>query len=212
MIVAIVDYGAGNLRSAEKALAAAANDHGARVMVTADPDQIRKADRIVLPGVGAFADCKRGLDALPGMVETLEQEAVRGGKPFLGICVGMQLLADVGIEFGETRGLGWIKGRVVVLDPADKSLRIPQMGWNDLKLKTPDHPLLAATQSGDHAYFVHSFHFVAARHQDVMAEVDYGGPIAAMIGRDNIVGVQFHPEKSQHVGLRLLSRFLAWRP
>jgi glutamine amidotransferase len=212
MIVAIVDYGAGNLRSAEKALAKAADDHGARVLVTADPDAIRKADKIVLPGVGAFADCRRGLDSLPGMVEALEEQVLRVGKPFLGICVGMQLMADLGIEFGETRGLGWIKGKVVVLDPADKSLRIPQMGWNDLNLRTPDHPALSATKTGDHAYFVHSYHFVADRPQDVMAEVDYGGPVVAMIGRDNLIGVQFHPEKSQHVGLALLGRFLAWRP
>lgn len=212
MIVAIVDYGAGNLRSAEKALAFAADDHGARVLVTADPEDLRTADKIVLPGVGAFADCKRGLDALPGMVEALEEQVLLAGKPFLGICVGMQLMAEIGIEFGETKGLGWIKGRVVVLDPADRTLRIPQMGWNDLQLKTPDHPVLGATRTGDHAYFVHSYHFVAARPQDVMAEVDYGGPVTAMIGRDNLVGVQFHPEKSQHVGLRMLSRFLAWRP
>jgi glutamine amidotransferase len=189
-----------------------ADDHGARVTVTADPEEIRHADKIVLPGVGAFADCKRGLDSLPGMVESLEEQVLLAGKPFLGICVGMQLMADVGIEFGRTRGLGWIKGRVVVLDPADKSLRIPQMGWNDLTLKASDHPVLAATHTGDHAYFVHSYHFVAERPQDVLAEIDYGGPVAAMIGRDNLVGVQFHPEKSQHVGLKMLSRFLAWRP
>lgn len=212
MIVAIVDYGAGNLRSAEKALARAADDHGARVLVTARPEDIRAADHIVLPGVGAFADCKRGLAALPGMVEALEEQVVKGGKPFLGICVGMQLMADLGIEFGETPGLGWIKGKVVVLDPADRTLRIPQMGWNDLQLKTPGHPVLGATKTGDHAYFVHSYHFVADRPQDVMAEVEYGGPVAAMIGRDNLVGVQFHPEKSQEVGLKLLGRFLAWRP
>ncbi len=212
MIVAIVDYGAGNLRSAEKALAKAADDAGARVLITADPEAVRKADKIVLPGVGAFADCKNGLSALPGMIDTLDEQVVKGGKPFLGICVGMQLMADVGIEFGETQGLGWIKGRVVVLDPKDQSLRIPQMGWNDLKLKQPDHPVLKATRPGDHAYFVHSYHFVAERREDVMAEVEYGGPIAAMIGRDNLVGVQFHPEKSQHVGLNLLSAFLAWRP
>ncbi len=212
MIVAIVDYGAGNLRSAEKALAKAADDVGARVVVTADPDAVRKADKIVLPGVGAFADCKNGLSSLPGMIDTLDEQVVKGGKPFLGICVGMQLMADVGIEFGETKGLGWIKGRVVVLDPKDQSLRIPQMGWNDLKLTQPGHPVLKATQPGDHAYFVHSYHFVADRPADVMAEVEYGGPVAAMIGRDNLVGVQFHPEKSQQVGLNLLSAFLAWRP
>jgi glutamine amidotransferase len=211
MIVAIVDYGAGNLRSAEKALAVAANDHGARVIVTADPDAVRKADRIVLPGVGAFADCKRGLDALPGMVEALEDAVLRRGKPFLGICVGMQLMASVGVEFGTHKGLDWIKGKVVVLDPADRSLRIPQMGWNDLQLKQA-HPALAATRSGDHAYFVHSYHFIAERPQDVLATVEYGGPVTAIIGRDNLLGVQFHPEKSQQVGLALLASFLKWNP
>jgi imidazole glycerol-phosphate synthase subunit HisH len=210
MIVAIVDYGAGNLRSAEKALAEAANGT-ARVVVTSDPDAVRRADRIVLPGVGAFADCKRGLDALPGMVEALEEAVLKQGKPFLGICVGMQLMASVGVEFGEHKGLDWIKGKVVVLDPADRSLRIPQMGWNNLDLKRV-HPALADTRSGDHAYFVHSYHFVAERPQDVIATVDYGGPVTAVIGRDNLLGVQFHPEKSQHVGLALLKSFLKWIP
>jgi glutamine amidotransferase len=210
MIVAIVDYGAGNLRSAEKALAEAANG-SARVVVTSDPDAVRKADRIVLPGVGAFADCKRGLDALRGMVEALDEAVIRGGRPFLGICVGMQLMASVGVEFGEHKGLDWIKGKVVVLDPADRSLRIPQMGWNNLELKRA-HPALADTRAGDHAYFVHSYHFVAERPQDVVATVDYGGPVTAVIGRDNLLGVQFHPEKSQHVGLALLARFLKWIP
>lgn len=210
MIVAIVDYGAGNLRSAEKALAEAANG-SARVLVTSDPDAVRKADRVVLPGVGAFADCKRGLDALPGMVEALEEAVLTAGKPFLGICVGMQLMASVGVEFGEHRGLDWIKGKVVVLDPADRSLRIPQMGWNNLDLKRV-HPALADTRSGDHAYFVHSYHFVAERPEDVIATVDYGGPVTAVIGRDNLIGVQFHPEKSQQVGLALLKSFLKWIP
>ena len=210
MIVAIVDYGAGNLRSAEKALAEAANG-SARVVVTADPDAVRTADRVVLPGVGAFADCKRGLDALPGMVEALEDVALKQARPFLGICVGMQLMASVGVEFGEHKGLDWIKGKVVVLDPADRSLRIPQMGWNNLDLKRV-HPALADTRSGDHAYFVHSYHFVAERPQDVIATVDYGGPVTAVIGRDNLLGVQFHPEKSQHVGLSLLKSFLKWIP
>jgi imidazole glycerol-phosphate synthase subunit HisH len=210
MIVAIVDYGAGNLRSAEKALAEAANG-SARVVVTSDPDAVRKADRIVLPGVGAFADCKRGLDALRGMVEALDEAVIRGGRPFLGICVGMQLMASVGVEFGEHKGLDWIKGKVVVLDPADRSLRIPQMGWNNLELKRA-HPALTDTRAGDHAYFVHSYHFVAERPQDVVATVDYGGPVTAVIGRDNLLGVQFHPEKSQHVGLALLARFLKWIP
>jgi imidazole glycerol-phosphate synthase subunit HisH len=210
MIVAIVDYGAGNLRSAEKALAEAANG-SARVMVTADPDAVRKADRVVLPGVGAFADCRRGLVSLPGMVEALEEVALKQGKPFLGICVGMQLMASVGVEFGEHKGLDWIKGKVVVLDPADHSLRIPQMGWNNLDLKRV-HPALADTRSGDHAYFVHSYHFVAERPEDVIATVEYGGPVTAVIGRDNLLGVQFHPEKSQHVGLALLKSFLKWIP
>ena len=210
MIVAIVDYGAGNLRSAEKALAEVANG-SARVVVTADPDAVRKADRVVLPGVGAFADCKRGLDALPGMVEALEDVALKQGKPFLGICVGMQLMASVGVEFGEHKGLDWIKGKVVVLDPADRNLRIPQMGWNNLELHRA-HPALADTKGGDHAYFVHSYHFVAERPQDVIATVDYGGPVTAVIGRDNLLGVQFHPEKSQHVGLALLKSFLKWIP
>ena len=210
MIVAIVDYGAGNLRSAEKALAEAANG-SARVVVTSDPDAVRKADRIVLPGVGAFADCKRGLDALDGMVEALEEAVLKQGKPFLGICVGMQLMASVGVEFGEHKGLDWIKGKVVVLDPADRSLRIPQMGWNNLDLKR-DHPALADTKAGDHAYFVHSYHFLTERPADVIATVEYGGPVTAIIGRDNLLGVQFHPEKSQHVGLALLARFLKWIP
>ena len=210
MIVAIVDYGAGNLRSAEKALAEAANG-SARVVVTADPEAVRKADRIVLPGVGAFADCKRGLDALDGMVEALEEAVLKQGKPFLGICVGMQLMASVGVEFGEHKGLDWIKGKVVVLDPADRSLRIPQMGWNNLELKR-DHPALADTKAGDHAYFVHSYHFLTERPADVIATVEYGGPVTAIIGRDNLLGVQFHPEKSQHVGLTLLARFLKWIP
>jgi imidazole glycerol-phosphate synthase subunit HisH len=210
MIVAIVDYGAGNLRSAEKALAEAA-DGSARVIVTADPDSVRKADRIVLPGVGAFADCKRGLDALPGMVAALDEAVLKAGKPFLGICVGMQLMASVGVEFGEHKGLDWIKGKVVVLDPADRSLRVPQMGWNNLDLKRV-HPALADTRSGDHAYFVHSYHFVAERPEDVVATVEYGEPVTAVIGRDNLVGVQFHPEKSQHVGLSLLKSFLKWTP
>jgi glutamine amidotransferase len=215
MIVAIVDYGAGNLRSAEKALAAAARESrgdGARVIVTADPEAVRKADRVVLPGVGAFADCKRGLDSLSGMVAAMEEAVLKDGKPFLGICVGMQLMASVGVEFGTHQGLDWIKGKVVALDPADKSLRIPQMGWNDLRLGNVAHPALGATRTGDHAYFVHSYHFIADRPDDVLATVEYGGPVTAIIGRDNLLGVQFHPEKSQEVGLTLLASFLNWNP
>jgi len=211
MQIAIVDYGAGNLRSAEKALAAAAGD-SARVVVTADPDSVRGADRVVLPGVGAFADCKRGLDSLPGMIEALEDAVLKQGKPFLGICVGMQLMASIGVEFGTHEGLDWIKGKVVALDPADRSLRIPQMGWNDLRLKDVRHPALAGTRTGDHAYFVHSYHFIAERPEDVLATVDYGGAVTAIIGRDNLLGVQFHPEKSQQIGLNLLASFLKWIP
>ena len=216
MIVAIVDYGAGNLRSAEKALAVAARDSkagdSACVLVTADPDAVRAADRVVLPGVGAFADCKRGLDSVSGMVEALEDAVLKQGKPFLGICVGMQLMASVGVEFGTHPGLDWIKGKVVVLDPTDRSLRIPQMGWNNLQLGGTSHPALSRTKTGEHAYFVHSYHFVADRPQDVLATVEYGGPVTAIIGRDNLLGVQFHPEKSQHIGLNLLTSFLNWTP
>jgi len=214
MIVAIVDYGAGNLRSAEKALAEAAkarDGDSARVLVTADPDAVRRADRVVLPGVGAFAECKRGLESLPGMVEALNETVIRGGKPFLGICVGMQLMASVGVEFGTHKGLDWIKGKVVILDPSDTTLRIPQMGWNELNVAAR-HPALESLRPGNHGYFVHSYHFVADRPADVLATVEYGGPVAAIIGRDNLLGVQFHPEKSQSVGLDLLARFLSWNP
>jgi glutamine amidotransferase len=213
MTTAIVDYGSGNLHSAAKAFERAAREEGVAqpIVVTRDPDKVARADRIVLPGVGAFADCKRGLDALDGMVEALEEAVLKQGKPFLGICVGMQLMASVGVEFGEHKGLDWIKGKVVVLDPADRSLRIPQMGWNNLELKR-DHPALADTKAGDHAYFVHSYHFLTERPADVIATVEYGGPVTAIIGRDNLLGVQFHPEKSQHVGLTLLARFLKWIP
>jgi len=214
MTVAIVDYGSGNLHSAAKAFERSAREsgHDQPIVVTRDPDVVRKADRVVLPGVGAFADCKRGLDALSGMVEALEDAVLKQGKPFLGICVGMQLMASAGVEFGTHKGLDWIKGKVVVLDPADRSLRIPQMGWNDLQLAGASHPALAGTKAGEHAYFVHSYHFVAERPQDVLATVDYGGPVTAIIGRDNLLGVQFHPEKSQHVGLNLLTSFLKWTP
>jgi glutamine amidotransferase len=216
MIVAIVDYGAGNLRSAEKALAAAAAQDSkggaARIVVTSDPEAVRRADRVVLPGVGAFADCKRGLDALPGMVDALQETILNQARPFLGICVGMQLMASQGVEFGAHAGLAWIEGKVAALDPADKSLRVPQMGWNDLRLSGIAHPALAAMATGEHAYFVHSYHFVADRAEDVLATVEYGGPVTAIIGRDNLLGVQFHPEKSQQAGLKLLAGFLKWTP
>ncbi len=211
--VALIDYGSGNLRSAEKALQRAAAEAGlpAQVLVTDRPEQVRLADRVVLPGVGAFADCKAGLLARPGLAEALAESAIQRGRPFLGICVGMQLLATRGLEHGTHEGLGWIPGEVVALTPADPALKVPHMGWNELRAQA-EHPLLAGIGAGSHVYFVHSYHFRAARPAHVLATVDYGGPIAAMIGRDNLAGTQFHPEKSQGPGLRLLSNFLTWSP
>ena len=216
MSVAIVDYGSGNLHSAHKAFERAAREAGLAeaVMVTSRPELVAGADRVVLPGVGAFADCRRGLDAVSGMVEALE-EAVRGrGRPFLGICVGMQLMAARGLEYETTEGLNWIPGDVAAIRPDDASLKIPHMGWNNLNRMRP-HPLLegvAAGPQGQHAYFVHSFQLFPAVADDVVASADYGGPITAVVGRDNLVGVQFHPEKSQKLGLALISNFLKWRP
>jgi glutamine amidotransferase len=212
--VAIVDYGSGNLRSAAKAFERAVAEAGLgdQVRVTAEPAEVLAADHIVLPGVGAFADCRRGLDAVPGMAEALRRAVCEEKRPFLGICVGMQLLADVGREHGEHAGLGWIHGEVERIAPDDPALKIPHMGWNELRLARPDHPLLAGIGDGAHAYFVHSYAFVCADGADVLARVDYGGPVTAIIGRDNIVGTQFHPEKSQAVGLRLIANFLGWRP
>jgi glutamine amidotransferase len=207
MVLAVVDYGSGNLRSAAKALARA----GAEALVTSDPERVRKAERIVLPGVGAFADCMAGLDALPGMQEALHEAVIERGKPFLGICVGMQLMADWGREHGDHKGLGWLAGEVVPLTPADPALKVPHMGWNQLEILRP-HPLLQGIPAGAHAYFVHSFHFRAAKPDTVFAQCDYGGPIAALVGRDNLAGTQFHPEKSQKVGLKLIANFLEWRP
>lgn len=209
--VALIDYGSGNLRSAEKALARAASEHvtGHEIIVTSDPDVVAKADRIVLPGVGAFADCMRGLSSVGGMIDALTQTVIKDGKPFLGICVGMQLMARVGREFGDTPGLGWIDGEVVRLEPNDPSLKIPHMGWNQLHI-VQAHPVLQNIDEGAHAYFVHSFELRAREH--VLATTDYGGAVTAMVGRDNLVGTQFHPEKSQSVGLQLLANFLAWAP
>jgi glutamine amidotransferase len=212
--VAIVDYGSGNLRSAAKAFERAARESGQEVVVTADPDVLRRAERIVLPGVGAFADCRRGLDALPGMVETLKEEVIGRGKPFLGICVGSQLMAERGVEKEVSAGLGWIRGEVVEIAPADPNLKIPHMGWNNLEL-VREHELLAGIPTGENgldAYFVHSFHIRAADDGDVVARADYGGPVTAVVGRDNFVGTQFHPEKSQKLGLALIANFLRWRP
>jgi glutamine amidotransferase len=216
MSVAIVDYGSGNLHSAHKALERAARESGSStdVRLTSDPDDVRKADRIVLPGVGAFADCRRGLDAIDGMVDALNEAVIEKGKPFLGICVGMQLMATRGLEHQVTEGLGWIPGDVVAIEPADPSLKIPHMGWNTLTVQSM-HKLLDGIMTGEnglHAYFVHSFHLKPASPDLMIAETDHGGALTAIVGRDNLVGTQFHPEKSQTLGLALLRNFLRWRP
>lgn len=212
MQVAIIDYGSGNLRSAAKAFERAGRDAGlvADVLVTSDPDALRAAERIVLPGVGAFGDCRAGLDAIPGMVEALEEAVRKDAKPFFGICVGMQLMAERGLEHGVHKGLGWLKGDVVKIEPSDPSLKIPHMGWNELEIVN-GHPLLE-DMPATHAYFVHSYVFAVADPTVLAARVDYGGPVTAMVARDNMVGTQFHPEKSQALGLALIGNFLKWRP
>jgi glutamine amidotransferase len=212
--IALIDYGSGNLASAAKALARAASTaSGGKldIVTTADPDAVMGAERIVLPGVGAFADCMRGLSAVPGMVEALRDKVLKEGAPFLGICVGMQLLATVGVEFGRHAGLGWIAGEVVKITPDDASLKIPHMGWNELK-KVQSHPLLEGVPDGAHAYFVHSFQLKPVLPDDLIATTDYGGALTAMVGNENIAGTQFHPEKSQATGLKLLENFVGWRP
>jgi glutamine amidotransferase len=214
--VAIVDYGSGNLHSAAKAFERAAREEGLAqpIVVTSDPEAVVRADRVVLPGVGAFADCRRGLDAVAGMVAALEESVRARGRPFLGICVGMQLMAERGREYEVTPGLGWIAGEVDRIAPADPSLKIPHMGWNTLDARRP-HPLLdgiALGPQGLHAYFVHSYELKPAERADLVAEADYGGPVTAVVGRDTMVGTQFHPEKSQQLGLRLIANFLKWKP
>jgi glutamine amidotransferase len=213
MSVALIDYGSGNLRSAAKAFERVNGELGLKesITVTADAEVARRADRIVLPGVGAFADCRRGLYAVPGMVDALTEAVIARGRPFLGICVGLQLLADWGREHGDHSGLGWIPGEVVELTPNVPSLKIPHMGWNTLDF-VPSHPMLAGIAPGQHAYFVHSYYFRAANPAHVLATTDYGGSIAAVLGRDNLVGTQFHPEKSQKTGLTLIANFLRWKP
>ncbi len=212
--VAIIDYGSGNLRSAAKAFERAAAERGLKehIVVTARSADVRAADRIVLPGVGAFADCMRGLSGLPGMIEALQDAVIDRGRPMIGICVGMQLLAERGLEHGTHQGLGWIKGDVVLIEPKDERLRVPNMGWNELDLCTPVHPVFEGVGQGAHVYFVHSYGFSCRDPADVLAVVEYGGRLVAAIGRDNIVGTQFHPEKSQEAGLRLIANFLAWSP
>jgi len=210
--VALIDYGSGNLRSAEKALARVASEAGTghEIVVTADPAQVDSAERIVLPGVGAFADCMRGVSSIRGMIGVLEDKVLKRGTPFLGICVGMQLLAEVGREHGDHKGLGWIPGDVARISPRDASLKIPHMGWNALSLNAT-HPMLSDMNSAD-VYFVHSYCIRPSNRTHVLATTNYGGEIAAIVGRDNIIGTQFHPEKSQTTGLAFLERFLTWRP
>ena len=216
MSVAIIDYGSGNLHSAQKAFERAASEGGLDlpVAVTADPNVVAKADWIVLPGVGAFADCKRGLEGRIGMIEALNEAVIRKGRPFLGICVGMQLLAARGLEHEISKGFGWIAGDVVAIEPDDPNLRIPHMGWNTLRVRR-DHPTLTGIPTGSdglHAYFVHSFHLKPNDPGSVIADTEYGGSVSAIVGRDNIVGSQFHPEKSQRLGLAFIANFLRWRP
>ncbi|TVR06170.1 MAG: imidazole glycerol phosphate synthase subunit HisH [Salinarimonadaceae bacterium] len=216
MSVAIIDYGSGNLHSAAKAFERAARESGldTPILVTSDPEIVRKADRVVLPGVGAFADCRRGLDAATGMVEAMTDAVEGAGRPFLGICVGMQLLATRGLEYETSRGLDWIRGDVSAIRPTDQSLKIPHMGWNVLH-KQRDHALLdgiATGPNGLHAYFVHSYALQPDDIGDVVAVTDYGEPVTAIVARGNVAGTQFHPEKSQRLGLALIANFLRWRP
>ncbi len=217
MTVAIIDYGSGNLRSAAKSLErAAAEVGGGPVLVTADPAAVAAADRVVLPGVGAFGDCRAGLHGVPGMVEALVDFVENRQRPFLGICVGMQLMASRGLEHGSHAGFGWIPGDVVALEPAapasGEALKVPHMGWNQLQIVGRPHPVLADLPAPPYVYFVHSYHVRPAQSDHLLATVDYGGPVTAIVGRDNLVGTQFHPEKSQSVGLRFLANFLRWSP
>ncbi len=214
--VVIIDYGSGNLHSAAKAFESAARDSAtpSEIIVSPKPEDVLAADRIVLPGVGAYADCKLGLERVPGLIPALNEAVLRNGRPFLGICVGMQLLSVRGLEFVETPGLGWIKGEVCAIEPKDPALKIPHMGWNTLNVVNP-HALLEGIPTGPngwHAYFVHSFAMVPRERRVVVAETDYGGAITAMVADGNIAGTQFHPEKSQKLGLKLISNFLGWKP
>ena len=214
MSVAIIDYGSGNLHSAAKAFERAARETGDEILVTDDAEIVARAERIVLPGVGAFADCRRGLDAVPGMVEALREAVIGRGVPFLGICVGCQLMAERGLEKETSEGLGWIAGDVVEITPSDPELKIPHMGWNSIETLN-GHKLLEGIPTGEgglDAYFVHSYHLAARNPDEVVAVADYGGPVTAIVGRDNLAGTQFHPEKSQVLGLALIANFLKWRP
>ncbi|WP_295733325.1 imidazole glycerol phosphate synthase subunit HisH [uncultured Bartonella sp.] len=216
MQVAIIDYGSGNLRSATKAFERASHDHGinADIILTNRAEDVMKADRVVLPGVGAYADCRAGLDAVQGMVEALNERVLKGGHPFMGICVGMQLMASRGMEKAITNGLNWIKGDVTLIKPRDDALKVPQIGWNTLELKQ-SHPLFSGIRTGEHglhAYFVHSYQLDCQNPDELLAVTDYGGPVTAAVIRDNMFGTQFHPEKSQRLGLQLIANFLEWKP
>jgi len=216
MNTVIIDYGSGNLHSALKAFERAAADNAikGKVAVSSRAEDVAKADRIVLPGVGAFKDCRDGLNAVAGMREALQEQVIARGKPFLGICVGMQLLATRGLEHETTQGLGWVAGDVTRITPDDPALKIPHMGWNTLKLHSDHAVLNGITTGGDglHGYFVHSYQLLPTLPEDLIATADYGGPITAIVGYENIVGTQFHPEKSQELGLRLIANFLRWAP
>lgn len=216
MKLVIIDYGSGNLRSAEKAFLRAARDTGldAEITVSDKADDVARADRIVLPGVGAFADCRRGLEAVSGMREALDEAVIEKGRPFFGICVGMQLMASHGLEHGTTDGFGWIPGDVTAIKPSDPTLKVPHMGWNTIDARQ-DHPVFADIPMGEqglHAYFVHSYHLKAEQLEHVLAETDYAGTVTAIVGRDNMIGTQFHPEKSQTLGLSLIANFMRWAP
>ena len=213
MLTAVIDYGSGNLRSAAKAFERAGGemDGDERVIVTSRAEEAAEADRVVLPGQGAFAECRRGLAAVPGLEEAIGEAVVARGRPFFGICVGMQLMADRGREFEVVEGLGWVGGEVVAIEPADPSFKIPHMGWNELVIER-SHPVFEGVRNGAHTYFVHSFHLAVADRTDLIATADYAQALTAAVGRDNMVGTQFHPEKSQDAGLRLISNFLRWRP
>ena len=212
MLTVLVDYESGNLHSAEKAFQRMATEvGGGEVIVTARPEDVARADRIVLPGDGAFPSCRRALMAVPGLFDAITEAVTQKGRPFLGICIGMQMLASRGLEYEETPGFDWIGGEVTRITPADPALKVPHMGWNDLVIDHA-HPVLDGIATGDHAYFVHSYAFRVADPADRLAHVDYAGDITAIVGRGNVVGTQFHPEKSQQTGLRLIANFLRWRP
>jgi glutamine amidotransferase len=213
MLTVIVDYGSGNLHSAAKSFERAARELGSdiRIEVSGQPERVAAADRVVLPGVGAFADCLAGLNAIPGLHEAVQDTAITRARPFFGICVGMQLMASAGLEHGHHDGFGWIEGTVERITPGDPALKIPHMGWNELVLRTP-HPVFEGLGDAAHAYFVHSYAFRHVAAAERLAEVDYGGPVVAAVGRDTMIGTQFHPEKSQAVGLRLIRNFLQWSP